>query len=101
MSEQACKTPLVELLRAVPRDAVWVFNDVMSMSSYPVGRLCHEAADEIEGYRASSDIRGANIIEMQKALIDLSAHFAGQALGFREMARELRKMARGSVDCSP
>ena len=176
MNEQARKTPLVELLRSVPRDAVWVFSDVMSMSRYPVGKWCHEAAAEIAGheaakfacmrdsealreklgrilgfilgwtkdvglpqlkswdeaisaaeqhiydlrgalraesdiaaqamqerdaYQASSEIRGANIIEMQKALIDLSAHFAGQALGFREIARELRKMARGSLDCSP
>jgi hypothetical protein len=53
MTEQPRKTPLVELLRSVPRDAVWVFNDVMSMSSYPVGKWCHEAAAEITGHEAA------------------------------------------------
>ncbi len=176
MSEQPRKTPLVELLRSVPRDAVWVFSDVMSMSSYPVGKWCHEAAAEITGheaakfacmrdnealreklgrllgfilgwtkdvglpqlqswdeaigdaeqhiydlrgalraesdiaaqamqerdaYRASSEIRGENIEYMHNVLSELSAMFAGQALGCRQIARELRKMARLSLDCSP
>lgn len=51
--------------------------------------------------RASSEIRGANIEDMHMGLVELSAHFAGQAIGCRQVARELRQMARASLDCSP
>ena len=42
---EAKRTPLIELLERVPRDAVLVVeHDQFSSSSHPVGRLCHEAA---------------------------------------------------------
>ena len=46
---EAKRTPLIELLERVPRDAVLVVeHDQFSSSSYPVGRLCHEAAAALE-----------------------------------------------------
>jgi hypothetical protein len=56
---------------------------------------------ERDAYQASSDIRGSNIEEINKVVIELSAYFAEQAIGCRQVARELRKMARASLDCSP
>lgn len=54
-----------------------------------------------DAYRVSSEIRGANIEAMHKVLIELSALLAGQATDFRQVARDLRRMARASLDCSP
>lgn len=124
MSE-AMQTPMVELLRAVPRDAVKVYESGSGLQSedkiFAVGRICHEAADELEralqsvedltrslaemteernAFKASSEIRGANIEEMAKVFAELSAYFAGSALDHREMARKTRQMARAALDCS-
>lgn len=45
---EAKRTPLIELLERVPRNAVLVVeHGQFSSSSYPVGRLCHEAADAL------------------------------------------------------
>ena len=50
---EAKRTPLIELLERVPRDAVLaVEHDQFSSSSHPVGRLCHEAAAALEAARA-------------------------------------------------
>ena len=49
---EAKRTPLIELLERVPRDAVLVVeHDQFSSSSHPVGRLCHEAAAALEAAR--------------------------------------------------
>jgi len=56
---------------------------------------------ERDACQASSDIRGSNIEEMHEVLVELSAMFAGQELGCRQIARELRNLARASLDCSP
>lgn len=66
MHEKAIQAPLLELLRAVPRDAVYVWNDVMSSSSYAVGRLCHDAADEIDALHATNTIRIANAARLEE-----------------------------------
>ena len=51
---EAKQTPLIDLLERVPRDAVLVVeHDQFSSSSYPVGRLCHEAAAALRA-RAST-----------------------------------------------
>ena len=43
--EATKRTPLIELLERVPRDAVLVVeHDQFSSSSHPVGRVCHEVA---------------------------------------------------------
>jgi len=57
--------------------------------------------EDRDAYRVSSEIRGANIETMHEVLIELSAFLAGQATGCRQMARELRRMVRASLDCSP
>lgn len=57
--------------------------------------------EDRDAYRASSEIRGANIEAMHEVLIELSALLAGQATDFRQVARDLRRMARASLDCSP
>lgn len=58
-------------------------------------------ATDRDAYRVSSEIRGANIEAMHEVLIELSALLAGQATDFRQVARDLRRMARASLDCSP
>lgn len=48
--ELACQVPLLELLRAVPKDARLVIDDAtMPFCTHyiPVGRYCHEAADAL------------------------------------------------------
>lgn len=54
---EAKRTPLIELLERVPRDAVLVVeHDQFSSSSHPVGRLCHEAADALEAAREDARV---------------------------------------------
>ncbi len=61
---EAKRTPLIELLERVPRDAVLaVEHDQFSSSSHPVGRLCHEAAAALEEARAEVEM-------LRKALKD-------------------------------
>ena len=60
-----------------------------------------EVTEDRDAYRVSSEIRGANIEAMHEVLIELSALLAGQATDFRQVARDLRRMARASLDCSP
>ena len=53
---EAKRTPLIELLERVPRDAVLVVeHDQFSSSSHPVGRLCHEAAAALEAAREDAE----------------------------------------------
>src|SRR5690606_27167977 len=55
-SMEAKRTPLIELLERVPRDAVLVVeHDQFSSSSHPVGRLCHEAAAALEAAREDAE----------------------------------------------
>lgn len=48
---QAYQVPLEERLRDVPQSLRLILETDTSMSSWPVGHLCHEAADEIERLR--------------------------------------------------
>jgi len=41
------QVPLVELLKSVPNDARFVQQEEFSSAYYPVGTLCHQAADRI------------------------------------------------------
>ena len=53
---EAKRTPLIELLERVPRDAALVVeHDQFSSSSHPVGRLCHEAAAALEAAREDAE----------------------------------------------
>ncbi len=52
-NELPCKTPLLDLLLDVPVNAVGGFEDADKVWHHtPYGRLCHEAAKEIESLRA-------------------------------------------------
>jgi hypothetical protein len=49
MNDQPCEVPLVEQLRSVPSSArALVSAGPLVTHSIPYGRMCHEAADEIE-----------------------------------------------------
>lgn len=52
MDNQPCKTPVDELLRTVPEDFRIDWEDDNSWTNCPIGRLAHEAADEIGAWRA-------------------------------------------------
>jgi hypothetical protein len=47
-----CETPLTDLLRSIPADAVYQWEEEVrgfhSWSSSPIGKHCHRAADQIE-----------------------------------------------------
>jgi hypothetical protein len=49
---QAYQVPLEHRLREVPQSLRLILETDTSLSSTPVGYLCHEAADEIERLRA-------------------------------------------------
>lgn len=54
MTDGVNTVPLVELLRKVPKDARIAFDDGPHSTYYcPIGRHCHEAADEIERLQAA------------------------------------------------
>lgn len=76
--ECAKKTPLVDLLRGVPKDGR-VMYEVSSTEHHniPYGPMCHEAADEIE--RLRNCIRG--LTDQNAALIwDLQGHGDGEPI---------------------
>lgn len=52
-TNQAYAVPLRELLRHVPKDhRLWIeYEDATGHRHIPVGRLCHDAADEIDRLR--------------------------------------------------
>mgnify|MGYP001597014142 CR=1 FL=1 len=78
---EAKRTPLIELLERVPRDAVLVVeHDQFSSSSHPVGRLCHEAAatltaacdpDTIRELLAERDALAAEVERLAEMLREL------------------------------
>jgi len=84
MSDQAQQTPLVDLLRNIPRDfrAQWAIQwredgSPTGHALSPVGRLMHEAADEIDRLTAAVDSMptitdnskvNAELIEQNRAL---------------------------------
>jgi hypothetical protein len=50
MNKQPQEVPLIELLKAVPKTARLIVDSADGISStvYPVGHLCHEAAEALE-----------------------------------------------------
>ncbi len=62
---EAKQTPLIELLVRVPQDArLIVEHDQHSSSSYPVGRLCHEAATALRAALAERPAEQAPVAWM-------------------------------------
>jgi hypothetical protein len=64
------ETPLVELLKTVPKDARFVEEEEEFSSTYhPVGRLCHEAADRIAELEAKLSCKTvAEVIAKHEAI---------------------------------
>ena len=53
---RAAKTPLIELLRSVPKHAVEVYeHNPTHHQNIPYGRLCHEAADALEAWNRRAE----------------------------------------------
>lgn len=50
--EGACKTPIQDRLRSIPGGALLEWKSDSAWSLVPVGKLCNEAAEEIDTLRA-------------------------------------------------
>jgi hypothetical protein len=50
--QRACKTPIEDLLRSVPKDLVIKWTEDNAYHNVPIGRHAHEASDEILRLRA-------------------------------------------------
>ena len=77
MGEQTCKTPIEELLRAVPLDECLDIENrsddgFVSYHHIPIGREAHEAADEIERLTAENK-------NLKKSLLHIK--YASQRFG--------------------
>jgi hypothetical protein len=60
---RACKTPLVDLLAAIPSDARMIYDQSPTESqNIPVGRLAAEAREEIERLRAENEALRESLI---------------------------------------
>ncbi len=67
VSDNACKTPLIDLLKSVPADARATYeHHPTAHSNIPYGRLCNEAAAEIERLRAEN----AELLALIAAFVD-------------------------------
>lgn len=71
MSDGAKAVPLTELLRKVPAGARHFEEDAdgYATTHHPVGRMCHEAADEIERLRAQVAALQEDAIRTQNEVV--------------------------------
>ena len=66
---RAAKTPLIELLRSVPKHAVEVYeHNPTHHQNIPYGRLCHEAADALEAWNRRAEAQWQPIETAPKEL---------------------------------
>ena len=92
----AKRTPLIELLERVPRDAVLVVeHDQFSSSSHPVGRLCHEAAAALRAVLAEVEKLRAEVAEW-KRVAAAQAELHGEA---EERAEQLAEDDAWCAEC--
>lgn len=85
------QTPLIDLLESVPRDAVLVVeHDQFSSSSYPVGRLCHEAAAALRAVLAEVERLRAEVERLSEALRELVAVFSESGMYDEEVFAKAR-----------
>ena len=87
---RAAKTPLIELLRSVPKHAVEMYeHNPTHHQNIPYGRLCHEAADALEAWnRRAEDV---SIKEYQQDLQLRDDHIAEQAAEISRLRKVLAK----------
>lgn len=88
----AKQTPLTELLRRAPRDMSILHEspDQQGTMSTAVGRLMHEAADEIERLRAAL-VAAMEVVQRERTRIAYNAKGAPPtiAIGYDEILRRL------------
>jgi len=94
MSDRACKTPLIDLLKAIPADARMTYEHHSTHHSMiPVGRLASEAVDEITSLRQQVAELDARLSAYREALDKfLKAGFGQSTCPY--MQAEALKLAR-------
>jgi hypothetical protein len=86
MDEQACKTPLVELLQRIPIDAVYQWQEpdgLQAFCSTPIGAMAHEATDRIAELEARNRelVEGLGICMKAIKQEGVTWDFLGEGLG--------------------
>ena len=101
MSIEAKQTPLVDLLRGIPKDARWVHDEYdaegrsVSTQFVPVGRMMHEAADEIDRLRAAIPKVSAPLLTDVE--IDALRYDPDAPDGLRNFARAIERRVMGET----
>jgi hypothetical protein len=62
------QVPLVELLKSVPNDARFVQQEEFSSAYYPVGTLCHQAADRIAELEKRLDDMAGELMSLENQI---------------------------------
>ncbi len=62
------QVPLVELLKSVPNDARFVQQEEFSSAYYPVGTLCHQAADRITELEKRLDDMAGELMSLENQI---------------------------------
>jgi hypothetical protein len=62
------QVPLVELLKSVPNDARFVQKEEFSSAYYPVGTLCHQAADRIAELEKRLDDMAGELMSLENQI---------------------------------
>ena len=62
------QVPLVELLKSVPNDAGFVLEEEFSSAYYPVGTLCHQAADRIAELEKRLDDMAGELMSLENQI---------------------------------
>lgn len=79
--QQACQTPIIDLLRDIPADARMVYEVTSTHhQSIPVGVLAKQAADEIKRLTAERN-------ELRRQIDECSQMLARQAATIRDLTR--------------
>ena len=87
---RAAKTPLIDLLRKVPKDGRHMYeHNPTHHQNIPYGRLCHEAADELEAWNRR-ELSGNS--EQVEPVVDHIEDVRG---------RSMADAAVGKCDCDP
>jgi hypothetical protein len=62
------QVPLVELLKSVPNDARFVQEEGFSSAYYPVGTLCHQAAERISELEKRLDDMAGELMSLENQI---------------------------------
>ena len=62
------QVPLVEQLKSVPNDARFVLEEKFSSAYYPVGTLCHQAADRITELEKRLDDMAGELMSLENQI---------------------------------